>query len=342
MVDSLAARVELQDHDAQSPLDMEQPQPLLPLAVSVYGCLHLLDNIPKAFPEKLEHWRAFHAELQVMSVFLRHRQRRERFVQTCLGCGHAAAPLFESFSAQLLDHRWFSVFAFVTTMRPLLPVLQRNWSTRAFQLQVDGGAPEMAQFDLHQFASILTSPLFHCYCTFVHRLGKLFLRMVRWLEGCPCHGPSLKKKSSRCCPLASARAPELAAGALQEILLSTYDADMSEVMNDFPHEQLAEDLETQQKHQAILAGDISLARAHVALVLEVKMDPWRRLPLRLAALAHPKLAVRAQAAEATLGEFDRSLHAGVALASHHHLSRLFLEEGLSGLLVAEMSLKFET
>ena len=326
VVASLEARVELLDAEPGFEPCLESA-PLLPMAVDVYGCMHLLDNVPKAFPENLSHWQSFHSQLHQCATLLRSRSRRERYVQTCLGADSVNARVFEEYSAQLLDHRWFSVFAFVSSFMPLLPILQQTWQANAFKTRVDSGTVADNEFDADLFGSTVRDPLFHCYCSFVHRLGKLFLHMSRWLEGCPCHGPKPKKRSPWSCPLAGCRAPQLAAGALQEIMMAKYDANVAEVLSYLVQDGEAGDPALLQKNHATLATDVALARARIHFSISMKMDAWQRLPLQLAALAHPCLPLRQQKATDILEAFDRCLAEGAALDSHHPLARLFLAQG---------------
>ena len=139
---------------------MAESSALLPFAVHVYGCLHLLDNVAKAFPETVLHWKTFHAQLHVCATLLRQRSRRQRFVHTSLGVDHINAHLFEHFSGQLLDHRWFSVFSFVSRLPPLLPTLRARWRTESFVTGVDSGTVGDAEFDPHEFGKVMRDKLF--------------------------------------------------------------------------------------------------------------------------------------------------------------------------------------
>ena len=328
VVASLEARVELLDAEPRVEPCLEAA-PLLPMAVDVYGCMHLLDNVPKGFSDKLLHWKAFHGQLHQCATLLRSRSRRQRYVHTCLGVDNVNARMFEEFSAQLLDHRWFSVFAFVSSFLPLLPILQQTWQTQAYQTGVDSGTVADKEFDAELFAGTLKDPLFHCYCSFIHKLGKLLLHMARWLEGCPCHGPRPKKRSAWRCPLGGCRAPQLAAGALQEVMLAKYEANVAEVLSYLVQDGEAGDPDLQQKNHSTLATDVALARAHIHFSITLKMDAWQRLPLVLAALAHPCVTLRQLKAQEILGAFDGYLAEGAPLEAHHPLARLFLAEGLS-------------
>ena len=160
--------------------DEPQQCQMLPFALDIYGCLHLLDNICKDFPEKLAHWQKFAEQLHVCWVFLSDRGRRERFVHTCMVVDDPAAVLFKEFSGQLLDHRWFSVFTFVAKLRPLLVPLCRCWSSDKYVKGVDSGSVAQSKFDPERFTDILDDRLFHAYGAFVHRIGKLMKHLSKW------------------------------------------------------------------------------------------------------------------------------------------------------------------
>eukprot|EP00971_Amphidinium_carterae_P146201 2898109-Amphidinium_carterae.3 len=209
-------------------------QHLLPQALDIYGCLHLLDNILKDFPTQLSYWRTFHKQLHVLWTFLSDKKRRDRFVYTCLGLHHVLARLarsFAEFSGQLLDHRWFSVLAFVDKVRPLLPLLKEHWSAETYRAQVDSSGTADARFDPQELSGIVTDPMLHAYVLFTHRLGRVFKQLAKWIEGCPCHA-----KPRRCCPLAGCRAPELAANELINLFGSKFEMHVAEVQQHIPHE----------------------------------------------------------------------------------------------------------
>ena len=326
-LEALQPKVELVDDVDLLECGLGDTRPLMPYALTIYGCLHLLDNIPKEFPNKLMHWQAFYKQLHICWIFLSDRGRRLRFVHTCLPPDDEdTASMFSEFSGQLLDHRWFSVFAFVNTMKPLMRVIRVHWDENAFRRKVDNTELSEKELSLADVTAIVKDRLFRAYAAFVARLGKMFLQISRYVEGCPCHGPRPKSQRAPAwaCPLGGCHAPALATGSLQSMLLSHFDCHVADVVQSLEGEHDSGDL---QKSKGLLASDIAAARAYIHLILELKMDVWRRLPLRLAGLAHPSSVVQASVAAEALATFDASVANGGALSQHHPLTRKFLEPG---------------
>ena len=91
------------------------PKVFAPNMISIYGLQHLTDNMNQDIHKGLTHWDAFYADLQNLEALLLRRQRRRRFVFTCLyGTPLAAhAWKFDHFSAGLYEKRWRCVISFL-------------------------------------------------------------------------------------------------------------------------------------------------------------------------------------------------------------------------------------
>ncbi len=69
------------------------------------GCLHICSNLCKDIAKKLLHWDSFLKQLKDLEALLTEGDRRERFVNRCIGHGNPDANLFEKFSGSLYEVR---------------------------------------------------------------------------------------------------------------------------------------------------------------------------------------------------------------------------------------------
>eukprot|EP00971_Amphidinium_carterae_P096413 1907749-Amphidinium_carterae.1 len=74
------------------------------------------------------------------------------------------------------------------------------------------------------------------------------------------------------------RAPELAAGKIDDVLASLFEASAADLMLVLQHSQAM---------AAQMAIDFNHARAHMASILSRKLAIWQQLPWRLCSLAVP-------------------------------------------------------
>ena len=191
------------------------------------------------------------------------------------------------------------------------------------------------QFAPQAVAGILADPVFNGYNYLVLAVGLIMRRLSSWLESCPCHMKHVREagKWRRApiawksvfpemgdnpqCPMAGCRAPELATGAVDEMMdiISGYcEADM---VRKFPTGMTDE-------QRTMLIDDFGMARSYFIFAMRLKLDCWRRLPLCLAGLAHSSPEKQQMTAMHSLREFDQSLTNGYGLQMHHSLSLKFL------------------
>ena len=153
----------------------------------------------------------------------------------------------------------------------------------------------------------ITSPFFWAYLKMLKIIGDLMLHMHHWFESCPCHGKykfgskgghaaarsawhqrfgKLVKVNQ--CPLVGRRAPEVAVGAVDELLAEISRMSSAHIlfcgdtglMSDSHHTRL-----TPADRQKVLT-DFELLRSHVVNIIKYKFAPWKALPRALFGLAH--------------------------------------------------------
>lgn len=326
--DGAAAAAPQPHPDAAAP----DPEPLLKYGLEVSGSLHIWSNLPKDLETKLHHWQRHMEKLKVFEALLGDNYHRERLRATCLRDSEMESGLFKKFSANLYEKRWFAVYNFVARSHELTKVLVHKWDVRRY---VEGFSKDKAdaekdrKFNPHAVAHTLADPMFHAYNIFLLTVGNILRRLCAWMEACPCHasfvralGSWRKRKVSwrsifpnmvqPKCMVAGCRAPEVAAGALEERLRDIASMSCEDMMAAFPV-----DLEEDRK---ALTQDFGVARSYLELGLRLKFDCWSCLPWRLAALAHPADAVKMSTARTVLDLFDQSVQDGYQ-AKHHHPMR---------------------
>ena len=203
----------------------------LPRAIIIPGALHILSNLSKDIAHKLLHWALFLRDLHHFVELLCVRDRREMFVEKCVGHHHAHAQHFKHFSGSLYEKRWGAVCLFLKKLLPLLPMLKSHWSQEAFTREYkERDKDNTSDFDPAVLTTALASPLF---VTYLHAMLILFALpedIAGWCEGCPCHEHLLRDLSAwkatmymektipgGHCPVKGQRAPECAAGRLSTL-----------------------------------------------------------------------------------------------------------------------------
>ena len=326
-------------HEEPRPVKL---QPLLHCAVEVPGSLHIITNIPKDLSCKLSHWAVHMQKWKIMLPLLSEPYHRERLRATCLS--HAPADigqLFEKFHGNLYEHRWMAVYTFIAKAMPLVSALRTYWNSATFTAgfsKQKAHKDKDTEFSPMSVSRVLDDPMFGAYNHLVLSVGSIMRRMSSWLESCPCHSkyvrdigkwrrapvswravfPELGERPS--CPVAGCRAPELAGGAVDDMMSIICDYCLADMVRKFP-ESLSE------TDRALALTDFELAKAYFLLGVRLKFDVWRRLPLCLAALAHHLPEKRQAAAVHALQEFDGSLAAGFDSSMHHPLALQYLAAG---------------
>ncbi|CAE7037690.1 unnamed protein product [Symbiodinium sp. CCMP2456] len=297
------------------------------LAFSFY-----LEDISK----KLSHWPTFVNELSSLEALLCNRDRRERFVTACIPKGADERNLFSSFSGSLYEKRWGAVISFLGKLMPLLGALTQYWDAQKFVAgyqQRESADDEQAGQGAASFvpaalSKALESSLFHVYASMILSVLNIVDGLTAWFEGCACHevfsDPHSKKKLSRLaeqefracgtqrtCPMKGKRAPELAAGCLDEVFLDLLNISRDSVLKCMRMHQLS------SEEESVLWQDFESSRSFLQMGLQIKFDFWGKVPWKLAALSHPDQDVARQAAGEML-QLSDGLDAAADSALLHH------------------------
>ena len=316
--------------------------PFMPKAVVIPGALHICSNLCKDVSKKLDHWNDFVNELSSLEALLCNRDRRERFVTTCVAKDSEHCALFKNFSGSLYEKRWGAIISFLRKLMPLLEPLRLLWDEAKYlegYNQREGAEDQDAgegggAFLPAAITACLQSNFFVVYTSMIMSVLGLVEDLTGWFETCPCHketvDPTDRSRLSRAvqrelracgtdrsCPMKGKRAPQLAAGGLDEVfqeILAICRGSVLKILRATPVEQ---------DQEGLLWRDFEAARSYVQMGLQVKFDFWEKLPWQLAGLCHPNVEKAREVAKTILEKHD-GLHVANPDLVHHPLTLKFL------------------
>ena len=335
----------------------------LPNAIPIMGMQHCVCNLLKEVHNALEHWSGFWQDLKNLESLLNWPFRRRRLIVTCIR-GTPFEHLerhFEGFSQSLYEARWHEVAKFVRKLTPLLRPLRSVWDSRKFEaagVDVEGGALPHAPagasaFDPQALTRCLQCPKFASYVCLVNKLEQVPERLASWAEDCYCHERVCERLSQHkrhevlkahyeticVCPMAGKRAPELAAGHIQNVFRDICEKSLTELLFDSP-------LPLGPENQQHIVSELQRAQNHVQLLLFTKLQHWQRMPWLACGLAHHDEATARRVAQQILACFEECSDAEL----HHRVTQQFLTAPLypelqrfaEGTAFEETSLAFQT
>ena len=314
---------------------------LFPLAVQVPGALHILhhsvEELTSAF-DAYESW--FLPGLKAVNKVFSKKHVRERFIAEILRGSEASSfeTAVQQLQLNLHEARWGTL---ITTCKELLSIrlVFVYWDLS----KVLGGAPgpDATDEDRDSFADgskmseAVSSPCWWEYLCMIIRLGRVVDHLEHWFEACPCHYRTVPESASLSgntifrtrysCPLAGRRAPELAAGALDDVVqqtLQTQHAELLMACSSLP----SEDRDTVLK-------DYASAQAKLENYLAIKFAFWKALPHCLLVLGHHSEHVARSSLTQAKQLYDERRDSD----KHHALTKHFFESDFSVQLDAFLS-----
>ena len=223
--------------------------------------------------------------------------------------------------------RWGSIAHCVTRLRGLVEqALRKAWHADLFGFRAirdrgrdghesidpaaggeDPEAPKRLDAkSLEVLNDAITSQWFWSYAGMLAIVAETLTDLMAWSESCPCHHKATSSVRQLLpkgrCPMAGKRAPELAAGDLDEYISSLLAARAGQVL-------ISCGAPLKKKEQKKLLQEYSACRHHVTFVLSLKLRPWQLPPLVFAGLCHPCKCTAARVAGKILKELqqDQSL-----------------------------------
>ena len=221
-----------------------------PNAMAIAGLQHITNNLSSDSQKGMAGFKPFFTQLKNFEALLRVKERRTRFVHSCIRHTKYAhfEPLFENFSASLYEERWHEVTKFTRALLKLLGVMVLTWDEQKFNRGVDANGDLLRQKQenkqrlqdegnqLHQFKpSKLTESLksgkFLVYVHMALALDEVPSELASECELCVCHralleGLSLYERQmlmkshyeEGVCLMSGRLMPELCCGMIEECI----------------------------------------------------------------------------------------------------------------------------
>ena len=285
---------------------------LFPLALLIPGALHTLHHAVEALTDGLRAFADwFYPGLKAVVSVWRQQHVRDRFIAEHLR--KTPAEVFErslkELQLNLHDARWGSL---IHTCKQLLAVrmvfLYWNGASGAPAHSDSGeaGGDAHSAEDAELMTATVRDNTWWQYLRMLLHVSRVVEHMEHWMEACPCHyrkpdnaAPLSGNQAFRtryACPMAGRRAPELAAGALDEIIQEEFRAQRVELL-------LACSALTPDHLDKILK-DFARGQAHLEEFFTLKLSFWQALPRQLCILGH----YREDVARGGDGESASSVH----------------------------------
>ena len=260
----------------------------MPGALSVPGMLHILDNAASEVDlVHLDHFENWYVDLKNVAQFLCSKDYRRRFVVTCLRksllAGDLAEKICEKSPPQLHEKRWGHIINFLLAAHQQVHYCRVAWDTRSYQ----GENPKASKaFSVEQLQRTLSSPWFFAYYEMMLKLHGAIDEVRKFAERCPCHPPRERDKqmhppsaTHKPCPMNTLRAPEMAAGAVTDLLQKLRSEGVSELLAATRVSLPAEDWTR-------IAQDFNQGMSAFSGIIGVKCRFWGQLPWQACSMLH--------------------------------------------------------
>ena len=328
--------------DTVATQDLTTSERFLSRCLHIPGTCHAIHNATKDLDGCFQKFADWYQQVKVMNDLIGVVSRRERFVENCLSSQtHPfGKELFEKFAPRLYEDRWAEFTMFLQDGLPLVEFLRGHWDEVRYSRGAVGESKSADGFEPHSITEVLQDPLFIPYWKLQLKLRAGLHDLLRWCEGCSCHYPLVKEKTSykqqqalrieiECppdvpcrCPLAGCRGPELACGYVHRYLESCYPEMV-------PDELVEAMRELSVEEKVPLLADWEKGRAFIRKDLLARFRHWQELPWVILGGAHPNMTearVALQIATAKYGSIPDSEKS----KAHPWVLQLFAVEPLSG------------
>ena len=265
--------------------------------------LHILDNATYEMDTThLDHFEGWYADLKNLGGFLCSGDYRNRFVVRCLRRsmvgGKHAEETFATSPPVLYEKRWGHIVNFMLAAREQLLLCRVAWDARAFAGN-DGRVLKGVVMD--QLSKTLQNPWFYAYFEMMLKVHSAIDSVRKFVERCPCHPGSREQSSARQlgspCPMNTLRAPELAAGALTDILEKLMTDGVSSLLKDtcvaLPSDQWAS-----------ITLDFQKGMTAFTAIIQTKCSFWGQLPWRACGMMHWDESVAVKCASLCMDAWD--------------------------------------
>ena len=225
----------------------------------------------------------------------------------------------------------------------LLDPLRAAWDSD--KMGIGRAQDESGEWNPEAVHGALHCSWFRAFLDLVVRVGRIFQELAAWSEECPCHRHlqatyrghvpaavtraefgSESSTSRLSCPLRGCNAPEMAAGAVRDLLDGACEGVASSLAAAW-RSQLS-----REEWRQLLA-ELDKAKGHIAQLVIMKTQHWQELPWLLCGLAHADESAARRVTAAALDKFDSSDE-----SKHHRVSLRFLSKSGSKSLRSQVEL----
>ena len=294
---------------------MDVEEPVDPYAIdmgkSLYlsGPHHVLHNLQEGLAEVMIAYVWFIELLKHLCKLLTNRWSKERLLRSCFTSG-PSTMFYESirkFQRKVYEKRWGTAAAAVNDILNLHQALQRFWNVGRFkagrEMQYDPNNDSHSA-NVAVANEAIRSPVFWAYSIMMDLVSWLILTCSSWIDSCPCHWslPTafaissqarraywLQRQQMDKCIMSCRRCPELAAGALFDLVNRLLGVMQNALLSEL---QSIYGLSDEDIAKVML--DFTSARRHIWLTIQIKLSFWLRLPWHLLGLGYHRLDVARQ------------------------------------------------
>ena len=321
---------------------------MLRIALWTPGMLHIVSNMQQEVLKSMPAFDQWLEDAKKVSEFFGHQWTRKRFVGVCMrNATSVEEALVGEISAKMLQHRWGSVVAFLGQFIPCHGIIDQYWDLALLKgnahldmqgCEVGDEVSRRRKTLVDKVDKIIRSLSWWAYARMVLFLAAAHERFANWCEGCACHPRRLlgtgsnkpthaeaasllhKNFGIHACGMAGKRAPELAGGKAEEVLV--------EATRRYNGEVHAFCLGLSREDREVIIQDWYAGTARTVHVLASKLGFWTRLPYLLCGLCHHKEHVVQRTAQQAIALFDQApdTHAlSLLVCSHYSIFRGQLE-----------------
>ena len=305
---------------------------LFPLAMQIPGALHVLHHAVEELTDSFEQYKEwFLPRLKAVTNVLGKKFNRERFVTETLRESPASAFETSVLNLELNLHeaRWGTL---ISTCKSLLAIrlVFLYWNEAIFGAapapnNADASAEELRSVhqDLPLMTEAVRDPFWWQYLAMLLRVARVIDHLEHWMEACPCHfkhpdpsDPLHGNKAFRTrysCHMAGRRAPELASGALHDLVKKTFQSQHTQILADCAV------LSVEQGNKIL--QDFAAGQARLEQFFTLKFSFWKTLPHKLCVLGHFMEDIARAGLQEAADMFREHQDSG----SHHPLTLRFFQ-----------------
>ena len=260
---------------------------LLPLAIYIPDCLHVLFGALEHSVTKTEEWTKMSSVLRCLSKFLSRPARRERFAEACLSRDDDKQSM-QSYIGDITDWKWEYTAMFLLRVRDVVPLLVKHFQADIY-IKGPAGCEALTKGEAAlamEVAEAIQTPHLVGKCEVLRCICFTLDRHATRLEGCRCHEAVLDdrsqpwshrvdkyRKSSRGCFNKGRRAIELALGLADTMVASLRSASDSMLRTTYA-------AMTSQARQAMQQLELSI-KASLCHRIALKLSYWQSLPHKI-------------------------------------------------------------